>query len=294
MSVPDTYHRQLDGTPASSAVVRQAVRDSLTEWGCEELLQDAVLAASELSSNAILHTASPYELAIRRVVGGVWLEIIDRRPDLVPGVVPTAGTAEAITARGTTGRGLQIVAVLASRWGYTTSADSKSVWLEITEPVSAEAAKPIMVEGYHQPEDPDATQFRLLSLPVRAAVASGIHVEELVRDVQLVRATAAIDAGRASALRELLDASASVRLLGRHAAFRAAAQNQQRFSLDVRLSPSSMGAFGALNALLTETSNRGAGATRLSPEVVAFRAWLIDEVTRQAAGDDPTPCPLPD
>ena len=275
-------------------MVRRAVLDALAEWGSDGLAQDAALAASELSSNAILHTASPYELVIRRVIGGVRLEIIDRRPDLVPGVVPTTGTARAITAKGTTGRGLQIVASLASRWGYTTSADSKSVWMEITEPVSADPTDPIIVDGHRQPEDPDARQFRLESLPVRAAVGSGIHVEELIRDVQLASPTAAIDPNRAATLRELLDVSAPARLLGRHAAFRAAARDQRRFNLDIRLSSAHIAALGALNTLLDETSHLRGGVARLSPEVTAFRTWLIEEIVRQAAGGDPSPCPLPD
>jgi anti-sigma regulatory factor (Ser/Thr protein kinase) len=274
--------------------VRRAVSGLLADWGYDLLAQDAALAASELASNAILHTMSPYELVVRPVSGGVRLEVVDRRPDLCPGVVPTTGTAKSITATGTTGRGLQIVAQLASRWGYTTSVDSKSVWVEITEPGSTGATDPIVAEGHRRTEDPDAVAFRLLSMPVRAAVASGVHVEELVRDLQIARGTAAIDASRAAELRELLDVSAPARLLGRHAAFRAAAQNEQRFDLEVRLSPANIAGFAALNTLLTETSAPGPGAARVSAEVAAFRTWIVQEITRQAAGRAPMPCPLPD
>jgi hypothetical protein len=119
-------------------------------------------------------------------------------------------------------------------------------------------------------------------------------VEELIRDVQLASPAAAMPANQAATLRELLDVSAPARLLGRHAAFRAAAREQRRFDLDVRLSSANIAALGALNTLLHETSHLRAGVARLSPEVVAFRTWLIEEVVRQAAGGDPTPCPLPD
>jgi hypothetical protein len=166
--------------------------------------------------------------------------------------------------------------------------------MEITEPVSAAPTDPIIVEGHRQQEDPDAVHFHLQSLPVRAAVGSGIHVEELIREVQLASPTAAIDPDRAATLRELLDVSAPARLLGRHAAFRAAATGQQRFDLDVRLSSANIAALGALNTLLNETSHLRARVTRLSPEVAAFRAWLVEEVVRQAAGGNPSPCPLPD
>jgi anti-sigma regulatory factor (Ser/Thr protein kinase) len=264
-------------------------------WGCDGLVEDAVLAAAELASNAILHAGGDFELVVRQLPVGARIEVIDRRPDLVPTAVPVAGSAPALRSNGTTGRGLQIVARLANRWGYTTSASSKSVWLEVTETASTEASEPIVVEGHRETTDPAARMFHFQSLPVRAAVRSGVHVEELIREVQLTGRTEAIDQAELATLRELLDVSAPARLLGRHAAFSAAAKNQPRYSLDVRMAPAAIAAMRQLNVMLTEASSRlGTVAVPLPIEVVEFRSWLVEELGRQASGQPPAPCPLPD
>jgi len=294
-AVGEGHHQLLAGGPESSREVRRTVAHMLTSWGCDGLVEDAVLAAAELASNAILHAGGDFELVVRPLAVGARIEVIDRRPDLVPTVVPVSGSAPALRSNSTTGRGLQIIAMLASRWGYTTSASSKSVWVEVTENASTEPLEPIVVEGHRETTDPDAHMFHFESLPVGAALSSGVHVEELIREVQLASRTTAIDEAESATLRELLDVSASARLLGRHAAFSAAAKDQPRFSIDVRMSPAAVAAFGELNAMLTEASSRlGAGAVRLPSEVIEFRIWLVEELARQGSGHPPTPCPLPD
>jgi anti-sigma regulatory factor (Ser/Thr protein kinase) len=288
-------HRLLDGRPESSRVVRRTVSDALSSWECPELVPDAVLGAAELASNAILHVGTPFELVVRRLSAGARIEIVDRRPDLVPAAVPATGNARALTARGTTGRGLQIVASLASRWGYTTSATSKSVWMELTQSTSREPTEPVVVEGHRAPSDPSAGPFHFESLPVRAAVGSGVHVEELIREIQLASRTEVIDAAEWEQLHTLLELSAPARLLGRHAAFSAAAQDLPRFSLDVRLAPEAIAAFTGLNPLLAEYSARlGATVVPLPPDVIEFRGWLVGEIARQVSGAEPASCPLPD
>ena len=290
----ESHHRLLDGGPESSRQVRAAVSEIMTTWGSEGLVDDAVLCAAELASNAILHAATNYELVVRRLPEGACIEIVDRRPDLVPTAVPASAHAYALEPGGT-GRGLQIVANLASRWGYTTSATSKSVWIEVTENAPAEPSEPVVVEGHHEISDPTAVTFLLESLPVRAAIGSGVHVEELVREIQLASRSALIDDPDLVALRELLDMSAPARLLGRHAAFSAAAQEHARFSVEARLSPAALSALVELNAMLTQTSTRfGATVVPLPDDVIAFREWVAAELARQAAGHAPAPCPLPD
>ncbi|MEY2460650.1 MAG: hypothetical protein QOG30_2480 [Acidimicrobiaceae bacterium] len=283
---------RFEATVESSREVRRFLSAALMRWGFEHLVGDASLCVAELATNAVLHAGSTYSVAVRALDAGVRVEVVDDRPELVPSAVPTTGTAAAITSRGTTGRGLQLVAALANSWGYTTSATAKTVWFEICEPGPLAPSQPVVVEGYHTQSDPAAPLFSLTSLPVRAAVASGIHVEELVREVHLANAVSAADIDR---LTELLRLSAPARLLGRHAAYQAAAQDQTRFSVDVRLSQEVIGGFGALNEMLANASHRlGITIPPLPAEVTRFRQWLVEEIVRQRSGERPTTCPLPD
>jgi hypothetical protein len=290
-----SYHAHFEARPESSRSVRRALDNALRRWGLDELRDDTMLCASELAANAVLHAAGPFELVARPVRPGVRVEVVDRHPELVPSVVPTVGTAQGITAQGTTGRGLQLVAAVASRWGYTTSPEWKSVWFEVAGAGPPQPTDPVVVDGYVPRVDPTARTFRLMSLPVRAAVASGVHVEELVREIQLPGPAVDSDDAAARQLADLLRVSAPARLLGRHAAFAAAARGERRFTIDVTIARDHLAAFVALNDLLATVSReRGIAVVPLTEEVVRFRQWLLEEVGRQLEGASPTACPLPD
>src|SRR5262249_44455054 len=155
-------------------------------------------------------------------------------------------------------------------------------------------AGPVVVEGYRARRDPSSLSFRLLDLPVRTAVASGVHVDELVRDVEMTSSSAVTPADR-EVLHNLLDVTAPGRLAGRYAALDAAAQNRTRFDMSVELSIETLAAFKRLNEVLEELSSRpGVLNTPLDDRVRAFRAWFIDEVGRQVRGEAATGYPLPD
>jgi anti-sigma regulatory factor (Ser/Thr protein kinase) len=91
-------------------------------------VESAVLATSELTTNAITHSAGPFRLRILRGPGVIRIEVADSSP-ILPTVQPTS------LLRGG-GRGLSIVEQLAHQWGI--EADShhpgKTVWCEITIP----------------------------------------------------------------------------------------------------------------------------------------------------------------
>src|SRR3546814_2325247 len=105
---------------SSDLPIRRLVSDALARWNCDALVDDAVLCASELASNAVLHTRVPFELAIGKIHDGVRIEVTDQRPQELPALVPSTGLAADITSQGTTGRGLQIISSIAERWGVTT------------------------------------------------------------------------------------------------------------------------------------------------------------------------------
>jgi len=290
MAIP-SHHEHFEASEGSTRAVRRSVTSVLGAWGCSTVAEDAVIGASELAANAVLHSRGPFDLSMRPITSGARIEIIDGRPDLVPIPVPIVGSAVGVTATGTTGRGLQIVAAVSTRWGFNTSDAFKAVWLEVGGGQPPSPSEPVVELGYRPVLDASARQFTLQGLPVRAAVASGMHVDDLVRELQLSLAWGPSPADR-TRLVELLDTSAPARLSGRHAALDAAARGQLRFDMNVELTNDSMAAFGALNELLTELTARVGSAV---PEpVAAFRSWLMTEILGQVAGQAPEPCPLPD
>jgi anti-sigma regulatory factor (Ser/Thr protein kinase) len=114
------YPAAMDAPRNARKLVSQAlVEDDQTtvEW--------AVLVTSELTTNAIVHSAGPFSLRIFRSEQCIRIEVSDSSP-IMPSVQPAS------LLRGG-GRGLSIVEQLASAWGVIaeTTHAGKTVWCEI-------------------------------------------------------------------------------------------------------------------------------------------------------------------
>jgi anti-sigma regulatory factor (Ser/Thr protein kinase) len=88
---------------------------------------DIVLVTSELVANGIRHGTGPVGLQLRRALDLVRLEVTSSGGT----GNPTVREAE---AHDTGGRGLAIVDMLASRWGWQRSDDVLTVWAEFDRP----------------------------------------------------------------------------------------------------------------------------------------------------------------
>jgi signal transduction histidine kinase/DNA-binding response OmpR family regulator len=111
--------------------IRDRVQQTLKLWGAPEtLIDDVVLLVSELVTNAILYGEPPVELRIRLGRDHLVLEVEDRASYLPRRMRPTADDEH--------GRGLQLTALLASRWGTRPTRDGKVVWCVFTANVSAQ------------------------------------------------------------------------------------------------------------------------------------------------------------
>jgi hypothetical protein len=276
----------------SARHARHLIEEQVSDWGLDALREPAALCGSELAANAILHTREAFTMALRRTGSGARIDVIDRRPDQLPLIVPSSGTADDILRRGLTGRGLQLIAALAVRWGAFTAGAAKSVWAELD--VSGAPREPtdgVLEDARVVVEPSRARTICYLGLPVRAAVASGVQLDEAVRRVQLGGATAAARLGSTTIaeLLELVDRSAAVRLSGRHAAFLASGEGDERFDLDITADAESF----AATSLLAPVLARIAPDLPLSDGVGEFRQWLTDEAERQGRGLSPAACPLP-
>jgi signal transduction histidine kinase/serine phosphatase RsbU (regulator of sigma subunit)/DNA-binding response OmpR family regulator len=110
------------GTAPSEA--RRAVARELRRWGvAEEPVDDIVLIASELVTNALVHARPPIDLRLRRIGPHVILEIRDRA-----GLRPRRRRPDDSDEHG---RGLNIVEVLSESWGTRTSESGKTVWCTV-------------------------------------------------------------------------------------------------------------------------------------------------------------------
>lgn len=114
--------------PASLAAPRQAratVRHALTAWGLDALSADAELITSELVANAAEHGQMPIGLTIRRHTEpdgqhGILCQISDGTPAPV--------RPQPLQADGERGRGLHLVAALATTSGTTVNPHGKTAW----------------------------------------------------------------------------------------------------------------------------------------------------------------------
>jgi signal transduction histidine kinase/DNA-binding response OmpR family regulator/anti-sigma regulatory factor (Ser/Thr protein kinase) len=101
--------------------VRRSVQVALKGWGVDErLVEDVVLLVSELVTNAVIHGKPPVELRLRSSSAHLVLEVEDHATYLPRRMRPGSDDEH--------GRGLQLTALLASRWGTRPTRDGKVVW----------------------------------------------------------------------------------------------------------------------------------------------------------------------
>ncbi len=130
--------RSVDIAVPSRERAVQEVRDSLTStmisWGVPEGVRDDVeLLASELTTNAIIYASAPVHVRLRLTARHVVLEVYDAATYLPRRMRPTPDDEH--------GRGLQLVALLAERWGTRPTERGKAVWCVVA---LEQAAEPVL------------------------------------------------------------------------------------------------------------------------------------------------------
>ena len=123
-----------DGLPERLAEVRERVRTAI---GDVDGADDVVLVASELATNAIVHTASgwpggSFVLELAEFVDGWHVRVSDQGGLSRPKWGGQGDDAEA-------GRGLPVVAALARAWGEMGDGAGRIVWAEVPYPKDNEA-----------------------------------------------------------------------------------------------------------------------------------------------------------
>jgi anti-sigma regulatory factor (Ser/Thr protein kinase) len=112
---------------ASVGRARRLVDDQLAAVADSELVHAAELLVSELVTNAVVHARTAIELRMSFERGVFRAEVTDGS------ATPPAGRRP--TGLAGTGRGLQLVDTLASRWGVVPADGGKTVWFELSTAV---------------------------------------------------------------------------------------------------------------------------------------------------------------
>lgn len=129
----------------SVATARSFVRDTLQGWGFADVVDDAVVLTSELVTNAVVHAGTSADVLCLRSDDGVRIEVADHYPERE---IPLQGTAVNMGSPDREGgRGLQLCAALAGRWGVEYTPTHKQVWFQLDLPeraVGTRAAGPAL------------------------------------------------------------------------------------------------------------------------------------------------------
>ncbi|MBQ0830734.1 SpoIIE family protein phosphatase [Streptomyces tagetis] len=131
-------HTTLLGSSLAPGAARALVRTALADWSgsglpgtellTDRLAADALVVASELVTNAVVHAGTDVELVCRlEETGAIVIEATDRHPARAP----RGGDAEPPPETPEYGRGLRLVATLSEAWGITYRTGAKTVWARL-------------------------------------------------------------------------------------------------------------------------------------------------------------------
>lgn len=127
------FHVVLPPNPRSVSVARWLITEWCAPWVAaadlrEDTVEAALLLASEVVTNAVIHGDGMVQVALRRVNGAALrVEVSDNG-----GGMPLIGAQRADAE---SGRGMAMVEMLSSRWGTDLAVGplGKMVWFEVTD-----------------------------------------------------------------------------------------------------------------------------------------------------------------
>lgn len=112
--------------PKAIAGLRRVLRTHLNLWGLPHLTDNAQLCVTEIATNVVKHVGEGTPAVLAATMSGPYLrlEVHDSDPKPLPPPSHPDSQAEH-------GRGLEIVAGVADRWGVEQLTSGKSVWIEL-------------------------------------------------------------------------------------------------------------------------------------------------------------------
>jgi anti-sigma regulatory factor (Ser/Thr protein kinase) len=231
---------------------RRFVRDGLADWGRTPLIDDAALCVTEMAANAALHSGSSFmDVVLHDLAGPVRVAVEDEGA-LVPveAVTPRALSLDADEddpvwqEQSTTGRGLAIVSMIARSWGVEETSHGRRVWADLAgEAGERPVRSPEVVRSGGARSAPDLSRglpegwgvMRMPQVPVQLTLRMDQHLDDLVRELQLIDTDAEHSPPRevARLIHELVTRPAWARHTGRRLALDAAAAGQEYVDIEM-------------------------------------------------------------
>ncbi|MEP6665367.1 MAG: ATP-binding protein [Nocardioidaceae bacterium] len=301
-AAPRELRVQLAADAASVPGARRFVRDGLTSWGRHALVDDAALGVTELTSNAALHSGSRYvQIVVSDLSQAIRISVADSGTIPIAAVVPRTGrplrdgaeTVLPLADQPTTGRGLVIVSTLARAWGVDETTDGKAIWAELATPGEENPVRPPLTSSdasLAMPSSglpPDWHLVRLEECPVLAGLFLDQHLDELIRELQLIDADLDAVPSRelAAVIARLLDRSAHARHTARRVAQDAAMAGLTSISIDMPVPAQTAIDIQELEAAVAAADrlceSRQLMTLASPPETRLLRAWMTHEFVQQ-------------
>ena len=312
-----SYEASLPPVLESVVAARRLVESAASTWGIEPLvIEDAALAVSELVSNAVLHAGTPLRVIVRRLGGGMRLEVIDGSNRLP--VVGAEHPEDLLATRSMTGRGLALVAATADRWGADPlGMGGKATWAEVgtgrrhavvAEPAASPMSRVMPLMPSVQAAGvtsltamaAEGRRVHLVGIPVRLMVESIQQLVDFQREMQVIgldhhgspELVALADDGRklADAMIELRGATSGLEQIES-----ALSRGEDVIDVDMFIPDGAEELFDRLAELMGQAWGTVARQLLTPPpseELAAYGLWYRDEVLSQLSGAAPRPCPF--
>ena len=295
----------LPATPPSVKLARSWVSKILEEIGRGDLVDAAQLGVSELVTNALIHSQPPLSVRVRGTIDHPRIEVVDSSP-VPPQRTPVTPQIEDVDDLNVTtfGRGLDLVAMMSSRWGSDLAHDgrSKSVWFEPTVEAKVDPHRrgeifdfdPEFIDG---PEIPDAPRLSITLLAVPAALFGELrrYHFELRRELRLLAMTAPDEYPLAVQITDIFVRADSERRAsaGIPHLDQAIAEGVTSVDLDYSVPVTTPATMARIRDLLDEVYHAFSSEHLLAlrpPEIlVELQTWYFTEFERQGMGGAPRP-----
>lgn len=304
---------RLAADPTGVPAARRFVVDGLAAWTHEALTDAAELVVSELAGNAALHGGARFMyVAMEDRVRGVRVSVEDDGPVGAEAVTPSllvtedpedAQDAGSWSSQATTGRGLALVSMVSGDWGVAATPRGKLVWADVLEPDAENDVRPPSRQDAADPVVPAAelppgwVLVRLVQCPVRLSLRQDDHLDELVRELQLIGAGSNESARAVAAeINELLMSPAHARLTGRRTAEQALLDGLEHVDIEMAMPQEFSGLVQRLHSAVARADilcqEDQLLALASDWELRALRQWMTEEIVAQVdRGAVPAPWP---